>query len=365
MVCVGLLTSHVRIVESLLNPCRCGDVWNCQCRTYPESSATSENTFRPAGNGLATLARAAALCCGETSLSQRETNRSPSAQNARFSLTPPLSHPMRKHRRSPTPPRISNSSYPKRARSYQSPETEFALPPLQFTSQEKSIVPTPFSMPPLSPHDHLHVPEHPNFPTSMPPFSTLNRLAGTGCTCGLQCACPDCAEHRTDGPGEDDTQSAELDFELGFSEGQSTLRVASSGHAKKDCGEGCTSCVDENLREVDLSGVGGARSSHSWHGPATGTFGGHSALESFFAHAARIPPPGGPVALPKLCCGGSCGCGKSCGCGGECNGCCKDRSASPGSSGGNRDEVGDKISSFVPSASAMGVGARVKKSCCS
>lgn len=361
MNCVGTLIGSFYSVESLLNPCPCGDVWNCQCRMDPGGSASSDNAFSPGGNGLATLARAAALCCSETSPSRHERSRTSPAQNTHFNVTSSSSHTKRKHRRSPTPPHVSTS---KRARSYLSPETDFALPPLQFTSQEQSLVPTSFSMPPLSPHDQQHVPEHPTFPTSMPPFSTLTRLAGTGCTCGLQCACPDCIEHPRDGSGEDDAQSAELDFEFGFSEGQSTRRMPSSTHARKDCGEGCSSCVDENLREVNFPGVGGALGSHSWHRPATGTFGGQSALESFFAHAARIPPPGGPVALPKLCCGGSCGCGKSCGCGGECDGCCKDRSASPDSPS-DVGEVDGQASSFVPAASEMGVNARMKKSCCS
>lgn len=146
----------------------------------------------------------------------------------------------------------------------------------------------------------------------IPPLSTFASLAGSGCTCGLRCACPGCLEHRG-------------------------LENASSSH--RDCADGCGSCIDEE--SVVLSG--------SQRPDST------SILDRFFAHAAALPPPPrrkgggiyldpvditvypdsawgseesavafGLVHLPKLeCCGGQCGCPDSrCGCGTSCDGAC-------------------------------------------
>ncbi|KAH8834896.1 hypothetical protein DL96DRAFT_1454550, partial [Flagelloscypha sp. PMI_526] len=153
---------------------------------------------------------------------------------------------------------------------------------------------------------------------AMPPMSTITSFAGSGCTCGVQCACPGCVEHR----------------------GPST--ASSSG--SRDCGDSvCIHCL---FPEVPA--------------PATNTAGHSHSMDSFWKTAASIPPPPenwkhgslsdvgslNPfdvslypppktptsstsavfqlVNLPKLeCCGGNCGCPNgSCDCGTACDGCC-------------------------------------------
>lgn len=158
----------------------------------------------------------------------------------------------------------------------------------------------------------------PDFGT-MPPMSMITSLAGSGCTCGLQCACPGCLEHR--GPDH-----------------------ASKGC--KDCADGCGTCVDHSIRELP---------SHNFNGTPTNTV--PNFLDQFFARAAALPAPPsnrrmgvgvdldpmnvmvypdvardagerglafGLVSLPKLeCCGGRCACPNgTCGCGKSCDGCC-------------------------------------------
>ncbi|KDQ30255.1 hypothetical protein PLEOSDRAFT_1074679 [Pleurotus ostreatus PC15] len=148
----------------------------------------------------------------------------------------------------------------------------------------------------------------PSFPT-MPPLSAVASLAGSGCTCGLTCACPDCEEH----PGPQ-----------------------ASGDC---CGKSCNHCVDPTLIAL----------------PGSSSPSGKSIIDQFFARAASLPQPPssrrfgnsamldtmnttvypstahgadergvafGLVNLPKLeCCGGNCGCPNGlCGCGQACNG---------------------------------------------
>jgi len=151
-----------------------------------------------------------------------------------------------------------------------------------------------------------------NFPV-IPPLKTIASLAGSGCTCGLQCACPGCVEHRG---------------------------VEHASPTRKNCADGCGTCVDERL--VPLPGLGHSQNITS-------------IVDRFLAHAAALPAPPrrkstgvqldptditvypnsvweskesavafGLVSLPKLeCCGGTCGCpDNQCNCGNACDGCC-------------------------------------------
>ena len=165
------------------------------------------------------------------------------------------------------------------------------------------------------------------FPT-IPPLSTVASLAGTGCTCGFNCTCPGCVEHR------------------------------GAEHASKkhdDCPE-CGNCID-NQQGIELPAATGYGSASVPIAPVSPSF-----IDAFFARAAAIPPPPmsrasasamsfdpmnvtvyprnlflgeknlldkhgpafGLVRLPKLeCCSGRCGCpGDACGCGQDCDGCC-------------------------------------------
>lgn len=147
----------------------------------------------------------------------------------------------------------------------------------------------------------------------MPPLSTIASLAGSGCTCGVQCACPGCLEHRG-------AEHASKD--------------------RKDCANGCGTCVDHSI------GIALPNSE-----PGT------NYLDKFFARAAALPAPPanrkmgvgmdldpmnvtvypdaardagergvafGLVNLPKLeCCSGRCECPNgTCGCGKFCSGRC-------------------------------------------
>jgi hypothetical protein len=160
------------------------------------------------------------------------------------------------------------------------PDEDAPCPYETTTPASPTLTPTPvLDLPPLL------FPEVPGPTPIVPPFSTFTTLAGSGCTCGLTCQCPDCASHN---PRPDVNPNNAQD---------------------------CMNCVDPLLDVIDRS----ANDGFYIKSPA---------LEKFFADAKRVPPPptvgGKPVELPKLCCGGSCSCGGACGCSGDCNGCCQD-----------------------------------------
>jgi len=209
--------------------------------------------------------------CGIVAFSNRKNDASPTAQTsegldtlaraaALFSSTVTPHSPV------PYPRQIELASFPG-ANDYASPTP----------APSPSPVPTSAPVLDLPP---LLFPEVSRPTTAVPPFSTFSTLAGSGCTCGLTCQCPDCHTHAKSGTGGD-----------------------------------CMNCVDPSLRVIDRS------SNWDFHIKSP-------ALEKFFAVAQRVPPPpvagGKPVELPKLCCAGSCGCAGACGCGGDCSGCCQD-----------------------------------------
>jgi len=163
---------------------------------------------------------------------------------------------------------------------------------------------------------------------SIPPLSAITSIAGSGCTCGFDCACPGCVEHR----GE---------------------QHASRDH--KDCKDGCGYCIDpsEGVElPAGLDGQAFAGGSVARVSPA-----GKSMIDQFLARAAALPSPPasrkmsmnmdpmnvmvypssafagnddrhgaayGLVRVPRLeCCSGNCGCPEGrCGCREECGGCC-------------------------------------------
>ncbi|KAF9642502.1 hypothetical protein BDM02DRAFT_2077679 [Thelephora ganbajun] len=184
-------------------------------------------------------------------------------------------------------------------------------------------------------------------PTSIPSIKSIVLLAGTGCSCGFECACPGCKEHRVP-PSSMTTQE---------------------GSYLESCPDDCAHCVDR------LGGV--ALPQHepvSWQP----SFGG--VIETFLSRAASLPPPPknrpadidptnvtvfpvglffvdlgrssdllggnggrqeearsawGLVDVPKLeRCGGACGCPDGrCGCGTSCAGCCVEGDAPSDPSG--------------------------------
>jgi len=271
-------------VDSLLNPCDCKTLWNCQCDIKTTGSSGPAYATKPTTslNALSTLAHAAATinnCCSGPSptdprSSTYQSTSSSCKKNPRpHSLIGPPNHPSHeRHNKHP--------SYPARA-----PGPDLA--PILYMSSSSS----PLSSTPI-----------PDFP-SMPPMSEFTSFAGSGCTCGVRCACPGCSEHQS---------------------------ISGTTHERRNCGEGCGTCVDPSLG-MALPNLGN---------PQTGT----SILDRFFATAAALPAPPthrktpsyhfdpmnstvhssstgqqtfafGSVKLPKLeCCGGQCKCPN-----GQCN----------------------------------------------
>ncbi|KAJ6624154.1 copper fist DNA binding domain-containing protein [Mycena sp. CBHHK59/15] len=145
----------------------------------------------------------------------------------------------------------------------------------------------------------------PTFATMMPSMSVITSLAGTGCTCGVECACPGCVEHR--GPE----------------------------HAAPDrppCVDGCGTCVDAR------AGIALPLPSVRYATPVP-----DGIIERFLARAAALPAPPEvgarmTVALPKLeCCGGRCESPEGiCGCGKACDGYCGDHTLAGPSRAGQR-----------------------------
>ncbi|KAK7468501.1 copper-binding transcription factor [Stygiomarasmius scandens] len=263
-------------VDSLLNPCNCKDLWQCSCRHSDGTMASSRNGN--SSSDLEILANAAAACCSTS----RPLDRDPTWHGR--------GSPRReKHR--------TEHSHPP-------PE----LPPFLFSDDSPA-----------------QTPEVPDFPI-MPPIKEIESLAGSGCTCGVDCNCPGCVEHR--GPEHAD-------------------------HEHPNCGATCGTCVD-NKHGIALPGFESSSTT--------------SIIDRFFARAAALPAPPsnrkmavgtnldpmnvmvypmtaiekkergvpfGLIEIPKLeCCGGRCGCPPdNCGCGKSCDGCCSEHNHTKGSCG--------------------------------
>ncbi|KAJ6569536.1 hypothetical protein B0H19DRAFT_697849 [Mycena capillaripes] len=275
-------------VDSLLNPCNCRSVWKCKCRV-PNSSLSSRPTAEArAESGLATLAQAAALCC--------------SAGPTPSTAIPKKANSSKRQTSRPNSPNHASHKRPKHINIERSQGPD--LPPILYDESSPS-------------------PSIPTFAT-MPPMSTITSLAGSGCTCGVECACPGCVEHR--GPE----------------------------HAAKDrpsCADGCGTCVDAHAG-LALPGYEAASTSSITT----------SIIDQFLARAAALPAPPsnrkmgvgvdldpmnimvypsaaidsqqrgvpfGLVNLPKLeCCGGRCACPEgSCNCRKSCDGSCSEHRA--------------------------------------
>jgi hypothetical protein len=242
-------------------------------------------------DALSTLARAAATmgsCCGGPSL----TDAGPSTYQRTLTASKGVPRSL-----SPNgPPDHSSHERQKKHSNYSVPTPGPDLAPIL----DMSV--------PSSPLASTSIPDFP----SMPSMSEFTSFAGSGCTCGVKCACPGCAEHQN---------------------------ITSTNYERRDCADGCGTCIDPSLGMV-LPTLDGSQ---------TGT----SILDRFFATAAALPPPPthrkisyhldpmnttvysasmgqqtfafGFVNLPKLeCCGGQCNCPDGrCGCRTSCVGCCR------------------------------------------
>ena len=284
----------------MLNPCVCKSLWKCKCRTRSTERSLSE---QPAEcSGLLTLASAAAAleCCSKSSSNPTQTS-SPAS----------VKRPAR-----PRPSKNSSSTSSKRPRQEKhscvsAHSYNLQLPPLLYISSSTS---TPQDLP---------LTAMPDF-DFMPPIDQITSLAGSGCTCGVQCACPSCAEHN-----QKDCTDTE----------------------KRNCADGCGTCIDPSLQfSLPSNAVAGSSTFPSLSQSSTTSHRDkESFLDRFFACAAALPPPperrktlvhldpmnttvysnkfGPSINLPKLdCCGGRCTClGDHCSCTSSCLGCGNDK----------------------------------------
>lgn len=178
----------------------------------------------------------------------------------------------------------------------------------------------------------------------MPPMSTIASLAGSGCTCGVQCACPGCVEHR------------------------------GSEYAAKDlndcCADGqCQTCIDNESGHAlqsstsPFSSIPAAATSPSVVSSSLDFINKSASLHRFFERAAALPAPPHrrlgngihfdlrdvaydfekvpSVNLPKLCCKGKCSCpSNGCMCSNSCGGwCCSDTNSSIAIDGSITQEI--------------------------
>jgi hypothetical protein len=291
----------IRLVDTLLNPCTCKSLWKCKCRARSTERPLSQ---QPAAcSGLLTLASAAAAleCCSKSSSNSTQT--SPTASVKRQAR--PRSLKSSRSTSSKRPRQEEHSCVSAHSHNLQ-------LPPLLYISSSAS-----------TPQD-LSLATMPDF-DFMPPIDQIASLAGSGCTCGVQCACPSCAEHNQN--GYTDTE-------------------------KRNCADGCGTCIDPSLQfSLPSNAVAGSSTFPSLSHSSTSNHLGdkESFLDRFFACAAALPPPpecrktlvhldpmnttvysnkfGPPINLPKLdCCGGRCTCpGDRCPCTSSCLGCGTDK----------------------------------------
>ena len=275
-------------VDCLLNPCQCKSVCECQCSHLPGSS--DQGRFE-------TLVQVAASITVPSTSQQFDDPPSPPT---------------------PKPPTVRKSCCASKSaprtittRENTGPVRGPDLPPL-LSDPENTVSPIPNSSPFTA-------------PTSIPSIKSLVLLVGTGFSCGFECACPGCTEHRVPPSSQD----------------SSNLR---------SCPDDCPHCVDR-LGGIELE-------------PASPWpfFGG--AIKAFLNRATNLPPPPknqsagidptnvtffppglfsldlggssnngrqekarsawGLVEIPKLeCCAGACGYPDGgYGCGNSCAGCC-------------------------------------------
>ncbi|KZT68751.1 hypothetical protein DAEQUDRAFT_727393 [Daedalea quercina L-15889] len=313
--------------------CSCGGT-ECLCvKTAMQLPGTvsAPHLSQRSENGLAALAAAAAICSshGHLSADHGATSlRSVFAMSAKATALDQQHCPTLVSDQPPKylPERPSPEGYPsprKRRRSTSDDAETSGTSHLRLLDERGLQLP-PIRYPGLPSGSSSPVAAVPVFPP-IPSLREIASFAGSGCCCGVECACPGCIQHR--GPS----------------------------YASKDvpdCVDGCGTCVDNESGVALPSPHTGASSSVD---PGLNT----NFIDAFFARAALLPPPpttrtaaldatnvtvypttlfkGDPkdrgargaafglVSLPPLqCgCGGGCGCPAGrCGCGESCGGCC-------------------------------------------
>ena len=97
-------------------------------------------------------------------------------------------------------------------------------------------------------------------PTSIPSIKSIALLAGTGCSCGFECTCPDCPEHRRPS--------------------SSTLVTPRENTGRGTCSDDFAHCVDH---------LGGVTLPEPDATPRWPSF--TSIIEIFFSRVVNLPPP--------------------------------------------------------------------------
>ena len=211
--------------------------------------------------------------------------------------------PVRRARTEPKPPTPMESPFNHHRKDQLTwSHTSLHLPPLAYTASSSSSGSS-------------------DTPPSMPNFGVMSPIKhniSSGCTCGVNCMCSGCVEHKR------------------------------SENARNKCGDGCGNCIDPSLVSLPT----GPMAAGSCCGSSSGSSNNNneSFLDRFFACAAALPPPPGhrgmpfqlnpidttvypnvpPVRLRKLCCGGQCSCNGRCPCNNSCTGCADEVREGPG-----------------------------------
>lgn len=357
------------LVDKLLNPCNCKDIWSCQCRHKEASTAPAYS------GGLDVLANAATLCTQNDDITPTVPDNEPPSTT----VEPPRSccqlstksstSSKRKGRSSPSPT-------PPPSTKHRGPSLPPIYAPLVHTTPSTASISTPI----------------PEFPT-IPSLSSVAALAGSGCTCGFRCTCPGCVEHRgpqhasqEHGDCTDGNCATCVDYEGGV--GLPTVQSHHSTKAGSCCGSSkssrssttATPVLQPTLASSGVSFIDSffartpavalppappqrARRGTLTLDPTDTTIYPSMLFAGGFKHLEERGPAFGLVSVPKLqCCAGKCGCPDgSCGCDHSCGGCAgdldeEDRAQTDGPINSAMSPMSGNSSSHIP------IGIR---SCCS
>ncbi|PCH33032.1 hypothetical protein WOLCODRAFT_134864 [Wolfiporia cocos MD-104 SS10] len=302
----------------------------CRCRTPNGAlgNVSADASHSVSGGGLATLAQAAAFySLGLGQCSENARAQSAAANSAPTTVSQDSTEQRAKRRTQPLEYNTERLHAHLQLPQYKRHKSDQLLLDSPVASSSFGI--TGLSLPPIGlakPGSASDEASRPHFP-SITPNDASTPAVGSDCSCGPQCGCPGCVQHRG-------AQHASKDF--------------------SDCNDGCGTCVDHE-GGIELP----AQSATS---PSISTPGAphrRNYLEAFYARAASIPPPPrsrtttldatnitvypptlfigaakdreergaafGLVRLPPLECGcaGGCGCPEGrCECGDKCGGCC-------------------------------------------
>lgn len=307
------------LVDALLNPCHCKDVYKCKCRAQDRPCGSvysvSGGPVDPAifNDGLSALALVAA-CCSPASVaplpsslpsqSNFQASNKPnsieaiSGEAGSLDVTPQVDNvnlnkakATKRKRSSPSPPTqhrklpiispptnvssgVSSTSYRKIAPAYSPPAITENVP-------SSSV---PGSLPPILPNPPLPFTSTSSANTEASNTHDISQ-SDPGCCCGTRCECAGCSLH---GPALPEQSSSWIDDSVDYMLDLSnppTATKASEASAHTDCGVDCPTCVD-HTGGIELPRASSIRSSQS-----ADEISPSPALAAFLARAAALPPP--------------------------------------------------------------------------